>query len=116
MLRLPNVNQQSIVLIINRLISEISQRSNKQEGHPGVKQALELLAESKHRIEKGLETPESEARALYQTLSSLFLFEQLQFTDKEYRLLKEIQQFAHHKGAKGGLESLFTANAWRKPF
>lgn len=105
-------NQESLILISN-LIAEINKRD---QGNIGVKQALKLLYTSKNRIEKEQEAPETELRALYQTLSSIFLFEQLQFTNQEYAFIKAIEQFAYRKGAKAGFETLFTANAWRKPF
>lgn len=113
MLQLESAKDKDILILISDLISEINKRN---QNNAGVKQAIKLLNTSKDRIEKGKETPEAESRALYQTLSSIFLFEQLQFTNQEYKLLKEIEKIAHRKGAKGGFETLFTTNAWRKPF
>lgn len=113
MLQLVNANNQDIIILISNLISEIEKRDNN---HIGVKQALSLLNTSKTRIETKQEAPEAEARSLYQTLSSIFLFEQLQFTNQEYELLKAIEKFSQKRGAKGGFETLFTTNAWRKPF
>ena len=40
----------------------------------------------------------------------------LVITPWEKSLLKEIEKIAHRKGAKGGFETLFATNAWRKPF
>lgn len=102
-----------ILQVISKLISEISKRDQHTIG---VQEAVKLLNNSINRIEKKQETAENEARALYQTLSSIFLFEDLQFTDIEYSLLQDIKKFCHSPGAKTGFNTLFTTNAWRKPF
>ncbi|MEY8371444.1 hypothetical protein AAK938_07850 [Aerococcaceae bacterium 50-4] len=106
-------SDQQILQVISKLILEI----NKRDRHTnGVQEAVKLLNTSINRIEKKQETAENEARALYQTLSSIFLFEDLQFTDIEYSLLQDIKKFCHRPGAKAGFDTLFTSNAWRKPF
>ncbi|CRH27333.1 Uncharacterised protein [Chlamydia trachomatis] len=102
-----------IIDTISKFIVELNKRNDNSIG---IKQCLDLLQTSKKRIQKKQQSPEMEARSLYQTLASISTFENVKFTDKENDLYKDIKSFAHSKGVWGEINSLNASNSWRKPF
>lgn len=96
----------SLFHTFKRLILQKSSQDNKYS------QILDVLTLAIERVTNGNQTPELEARSVFQNICTICFVDKINLNAKEADVLKKIDHFSHSKGNWGGMNTLNIVNMW----
>ena len=101
--------QKALALFTNLKTLLLPQKTDNS----GYDQIIAVLDRSIDRVSKDSQTPENEARAVYQNIYKIALVEKTKFEPTTVTALKAIETFSLSGGVWGGMNTLNTANTWQ---
>lgn len=96
----------SLFDIFKRLIFEKSSQDNRYS------QILDVLNYAIERVAKGNQTPQLEARSVFQNISTICFVDKIKLNSEEADALQKINHFSHSKGIWGEMNTLNISNMW----
>ncbi|WP_026888095.1 bacteriocin immunity protein [Clostridium beijerinckii] len=100
--------QTAIILFdtFKKLILEKSSQDNRYS------QVVELLNYAIERVTNRSQTPQLEARAVFQNICTICFVDKIKLNEEEADILKKIDNFSHSKGIWGEMNTLNISNMW----
>ncbi|MYV17200.1 bacteriocin immunity protein [Furfurilactobacillus milii] len=105
-----SVNEQEAILNLFSEFRKSVATANEQENNR--QHLLEIIDQSIEKLSHQQQTPQNEARSVYQNINTMCLADHLKLTANEGSALKKISDAAQPKSAWQGLNSFNTANTW----
>lgn len=97
--------------LLNLLLS-LHKNIQEQTSINSYQNLLHLLETAIKRVKNKKQTPELEARAVYQNICTTCLVDKITLSDNENSILKKIDNLSHSKGLWGEMNTLTVANQW----
>lgn len=89
-----------------KLILEKSSQDNRYS------QIIDFLNLAIKRVAKGSQTPQLEARSVFQNISTMCFVDKIKLNAEEADVLRQIDKFSHSKGIWGEMNTLNISNMW----
>lgn len=102
-------DEQKIISLFDEFKSLILKEVSKDKRYI---QIIDLLNSAIKRVAKGAQTPELQARAVFQNVHTICLVDKIKLSAKEADILNKIDQFSHSKGIWGEMNTLGISNMW----
>ncbi|UYZ35871.1 bacteriocin immunity protein [Clostridium beijerinckii] len=102
-------NEQTAIILFDtfkKLILEKSSQDNRYS------QVAELLNCAIERVSNRSQTPQLEARAVFQNICTICFVDKIKLNEEESDILKKIDNFSHSKGIWGEMNTLNISNMW----
>ncbi|AAK76758.1 hypothetical protein BJV85_003853 [Clostridium acetobutylicum] len=102
-------DEETAISLFNTFKSLILEKSSQNNGYSKV---IDILNRAIERVAKGSQTPQMEARSVFQNTCTMCLVEKVKLNEEEAAALKEIDHFSHSKGIWGEMNNLNISNMW----
>ena len=102
-------DEQTAIGLFNTLKNLLLEKSSEDNKYS---QILDLLNLAIERVAKGSQTPQLEARAVFQNISTICLVDKIKLDSKEADVLQKISHFSHSNGIWGEMNTLNIGNMW----
>lgn len=101
--------EQTVIILFDTLKKLILEKSSQDDRYSKV---VELLRCAIERVTNRSQTPQLEARAVFQNICTICFVDKIKFNEEEADILKKIDKFSHSKGIWGEMNTLNISNMW----
>lgn len=102
-------DEQTAIGLFNTLKNLLLEESSDDNRYSHILDTLNLAIE---RVAKGKQTPELEARSVFQNICTICLVDKIKLNSEEADVLHKIDQLSHSKGIWGEMNTLNISNMW----
>lgn len=102
-------DEQTAISLFNNLKNLLLKKSSQDNSYSHI---LDILSLAIDRVAKGSQTPQLEARSVFQNISTVCLVDKIKLNSEEADILQKIGHFSHSKGIWGEMNTLNISNMW----